>query len=152
MESVCSQVVPGSGSSCKWESVGIENESVTDVLKLRRVLTKSSKWLRRLVATRGGTLSFVDKLQKYMYIVEAHMNIVPWLQVGDCWVWSQDQLGWADKTPCTQLKCRWTLFHDFKWEIVGYEARTNWVGLSRHHVLVSGLNHCVYLLSLFIYI
>jgi len=33
---------------------------------------------------------------------------------------------------------------------VGYEARTNWVGLSRHHVLVSGLNHCVPLLSLFI--
>jgi len=33
---------------------------------------------------------------------------------------------------------------------VGYEGRTNWVGLSRHHVLVSGLNHCVPLLSLFI--
>ena len=33
---------------------------------------------------------------------------------------------------------------------VGYEARTNLVGLSRHHVLVSGLNHCVPLLSLFI--
>ena len=43
MESVCSQVVPGSGSSCKWESVGTENGSVTDVLKLRGVLTKSSK-------------------------------------------------------------------------------------------------------------
>jgi len=33
--------------------------------------------------------------------------------------------------------------------IVGYEAKTNWVGLSRQHVLVSGLNHCVPLLSLF---
>ena len=33
---------------------------------------------------------------------------------------------------------------------VGYEVRTNWVGLSRHHILVSGLNHCVPLLSLFI--
>jgi len=36
------------------------------------------------VTTRGGTLSSVEKLQKYMYIVEAQMNIVPWLQVGDC--------------------------------------------------------------------
>jgi len=35
MESVCSQVVPKSDSSYKWESVGIENGSVTDVLKLR---------------------------------------------------------------------------------------------------------------------
>jgi len=35
MESVCSQVVPGSSSSCKWESLGTENGSVTDVLKLR---------------------------------------------------------------------------------------------------------------------
>ena len=43
MESVCSQVVPGSGSSCKWEPVGTENGSVTDMLKLRGVLTKSSK-------------------------------------------------------------------------------------------------------------
>jgi len=33
--------------------------------------------------------------------------------------------------------------------IVGYEARTNWVGLSRHHVLVSGLYYWVPLLSLF---
>jgi len=36
-------IVPGSDSSCKWESVGTENKSVTDVLKLRGVLTKSSK-------------------------------------------------------------------------------------------------------------
>jgi len=48
MESVCSQVVPGSGSSCKWEPVEIKNGSVavsvmTDVFKLRGVLTKSSK-------------------------------------------------------------------------------------------------------------
>jgi len=43
MESVCSQVISGSDSSCKWESVGTENGSVTDVLKLRGVLTKSSK-------------------------------------------------------------------------------------------------------------
>jgi len=43
MESVCFQVVPGSSSSCKWDPVGIENGSVTDVLKLRGVLTKSSK-------------------------------------------------------------------------------------------------------------
>ena len=43
MKSVCSQVVPGSDNSCKWESVGKENGSVTDVLKLRGVLTKSSK-------------------------------------------------------------------------------------------------------------
>jgi len=43
MKSVCSQVVPGSNSSCKWELVGIENGSVTDVLKLMEVLTKSSK-------------------------------------------------------------------------------------------------------------
>ena len=31
MESVCSQVVPGSGSSCKWESVGTENENMESV-------------------------------------------------------------------------------------------------------------------------
>ena len=37
MESVCSQVVSASGSSCKWESVGTENRSVIDVLKLRGV-------------------------------------------------------------------------------------------------------------------
>jgi len=43
MESVCSQVVPGSGSSCMWEPVGTENRSMTDVLKLRGVLMKSSK-------------------------------------------------------------------------------------------------------------
>ena len=43
MESVCSQVVSGSSSSCKWESVGTKNGSVNDVLKLRGVLTKSSK-------------------------------------------------------------------------------------------------------------
>jgi len=43
MESVCSKVVPGSGNSYKWESVGTENGSVTDVFKLRGVLTKSSK-------------------------------------------------------------------------------------------------------------
>jgi len=43
MESVYSQVVPGSDSSYKWESIGIENGSVTDVLKLRGVFTKSSK-------------------------------------------------------------------------------------------------------------
>ncbi|XP_068466119.1 protein ALP1-like [Phaseolus vulgaris] len=30
-----SEVVPGSGSSCKWESIETENGSVTDVLKLR---------------------------------------------------------------------------------------------------------------------
>jgi len=29
------------------------------------------------MATRGGTLSFVDRLQKYMYTVEAQVNIVP---------------------------------------------------------------------------
>jgi len=91
MESVCSQVVSGFDSSCKWEPIGTENGSVavsvmTNVLKLRGVLTKSSKGLRRLVATRGITLSFVDRLQKYMYTVEAQVNIVPWLQVGDCWV------------------------------------------------------------------
>ena len=79
-----------------------------NVLKLRGVSTKSSRLLRRLVATRVETLSSVDKLQKYMYTVEAHMNIVLW-----------------------------------KWEIVECEARTNWVGLTRHHVLVSGLNYCV---------
>ncbi|MFS7973177.1 putative RNA-directed DNA polymerase [Helianthus anomalus] len=35
-ESVCSQDVPGSGSSCQWEPIGTENESrvVTDELKL----------------------------------------------------------------------------------------------------------------------
>ena len=38
------------------------------------------------MATRGGTLSSVYRLQKYMYTVEAQVNIVPWLQVGDCWV------------------------------------------------------------------
>jgi len=43
MESVFSQVVPESASSCKWEPVETENGSVTDVLKLREVLTKSSK-------------------------------------------------------------------------------------------------------------
>jgi len=31
-----------------------------------------------------------------MYTVEAQVNIVSWFQVGDCWVWSQNQLGWAD--------------------------------------------------------
>ena len=93
MDYVCSQVIPGSNSSCKWESVGTENGLVTDMLKLMGVLTKSSKWLRRLVATRGGTFSSVNKLLKYMYTVEAQVNIVSWLQVGDCWVWSQNQLG-----------------------------------------------------------
>ena len=29
------------------------------------------------MATSGGTLSFVDKLQKYMNTVEAQVNIVP---------------------------------------------------------------------------
>ena len=43
MEYVCSQAIPRSGSSYKWELVGAENELVTDVLKLRGVLTKSSK-------------------------------------------------------------------------------------------------------------
>jgi len=43
MEYVCSQVIPGSGSSCKWEPVGTENGSMTDVLKLKGVLMKSSK-------------------------------------------------------------------------------------------------------------
>jgi len=43
MESVCCQVVPRSDSSCKWEPLGIENGSVTDVLKLKGVLTKSFK-------------------------------------------------------------------------------------------------------------
>ena len=43
MESVCSQVVLRSDSSCKWEPVGTEDGSVTNVLKLRGVLTKSSK-------------------------------------------------------------------------------------------------------------
>jgi len=48
MESVCSQVVPGSDSSCKWEPVGTKNGSVevsvmTNVLKLREVSTKPSK-------------------------------------------------------------------------------------------------------------
>ena len=38
------------------------------------------------MGTRGGTLSYVDRLQKYMYTVEAQVNIVLWLQVGDCWV------------------------------------------------------------------
>ena len=49
---------------------------MTNVLKLKGVSTKSSRLLRRLVATRGGTLSSVDRLQKYMYTVEAHVNIV----------------------------------------------------------------------------
>ena len=43
MEYLCSQTIPGSGSSCKWEPVGTENGSVTNVLILRKVLTKSSK-------------------------------------------------------------------------------------------------------------
>jgi len=43
MEYVCSQAIPGSASFGKWEPVGTENGSVTDVLKLRGVLTKSSK-------------------------------------------------------------------------------------------------------------
>ena len=43
MESVCSQVVPGFDSSCKWESIRTENGLVTDVLKLRGVLTKFLK-------------------------------------------------------------------------------------------------------------
>jgi len=38
MEYVCSQAIPGSSSSCKWESVGTENGSVNNVLKLRGVL------------------------------------------------------------------------------------------------------------------
>jgi len=38
------------------------------------------------VATRGGTLSFADRLQKYMYTVEAQVDIVSWLQVRDCGV------------------------------------------------------------------
>jgi len=47
MEYVCSQAISGSGNSCKWEPVGIEDRSVTfsvmiNVLKLRRVSTKSS--------------------------------------------------------------------------------------------------------------
>ena len=29
------------------------------------------------MATRGGTLSSIDRLQKYMYTVEAQVNIVP---------------------------------------------------------------------------
>jgi len=29
MKYVCSQAIPGSGSSCKWESVGIEDGSMT---------------------------------------------------------------------------------------------------------------------------
>ena len=57
MDYVCSQVILGSNSSCKWEPVGTENGLVTDMLKLMGFLTKSSKWLRRLVATRGGTFS-----------------------------------------------------------------------------------------------
>jgi len=32
---------------------------------------------------------------------------------------------------------------------VGYEVMINWVGLSKHHVLVSELNHCIPLLYLF---
>ena len=48
MESVCSQDVPGSGSSCKWEPVGTEDGSVTvsvmtNVLKLKGVSMKSSR-------------------------------------------------------------------------------------------------------------
>ena len=42
-EYVCFQAILGFASSCKLEPVGIENESVIDVLKLRGVLTKSSK-------------------------------------------------------------------------------------------------------------
>ena len=38
------------------------------------------------MATRGGTSSFIDILHKYMYTVEAQVNIVPCLQVGDCWI------------------------------------------------------------------
>ena len=81
MESVCSQAIPGFGSSCQWEPVGTKNELVavsvmTNVLKLRGVSTKLSKWLRRLVTTSGGTLSSVDRLQKYVYTVEAQGNIV----------------------------------------------------------------------------
>jgi len=93
------------------------------------------------VATSGGTLSFVDRLQKYMYTVEAQVNMFrdfKWKIVG-----YEVKTNWVGLTRhhCTQL--------NFKWEIVGYEVRINWVGLSRH-VLVSGLNHCVPLLSLFI--
>jgi len=36
------------------------------------------------VATSGGTLSYVDRLQKYMYTIETKVTIVSWLQVGDC--------------------------------------------------------------------
>ena len=36
------------------------------------------------MTTSGGTLTFVNKLQKYIYTFEAHVNIVMWLQVGDC--------------------------------------------------------------------
>ena len=42
MEYVCSQAIPGSGSPVSG-NIGTKNESVTDVLKLRGVLTKSSK-------------------------------------------------------------------------------------------------------------
>lgn len=31
MESVCSQVVPGSGSSCQWEPIGTEDGSGADL-------------------------------------------------------------------------------------------------------------------------
>ena len=48
MEYACSRAIPGSGSSCKWELVGIENRSVTvlvmtNVLKHMGVSTKSSR-------------------------------------------------------------------------------------------------------------
>ena len=36
------------------------------------------------MATSGGTLSSADKLQKYIYTFEVQVNIVSWLQVGDC--------------------------------------------------------------------
>jgi len=47
MESVCSQLVPGSGSSCKWESVGTENGSLTDVLKLRGTFNEVFKMIKK---------------------------------------------------------------------------------------------------------
>ena len=48
MKYVCSQAIPGSGSLCKWEPVGTEDESVAvsvmmNVLKLRRVSTMFSR-------------------------------------------------------------------------------------------------------------
>ena len=47
MEYVCSQAIPGSDSSCKWEAVGTKDGSVvvsvmTNVLKLKGVSMKSS--------------------------------------------------------------------------------------------------------------